>query len=175
MREEIEAAVTFLTRLLAKSSMADSGAFASLSTASASSTTNSSNGSITNNSIIKDNNPLSTAKNHNNDYHYNNNNHHIHHQSLTEEKIKKFSQKLIEILTQRYQNHWYPGQPSKGQAYRCIRINQNCRVDCSIELACQHVGISYESLRLPVELTLWIDPSEVTCRYIITIIFYINH
>lgn len=67
-------------------------------------------------------------------------------------------------MTQRYQNHWYPGQPSKGQAYRCIRINQNCRVDSSIEMACQHAGISYEALRLPVELTLWIDPSEVACR-----------
>ncbi|OTF75250.1 B-cell translocation protein-like protein [Euroglyphus maynei] len=70
----------------------------------------------------------------------------------------------MEILTQRFQNHWYPNNPSKGQGYRCIRINQNCRVDYSIEMACQHAGISYDALRLPVELTLWIDPSEVTCR-----------
>lgn len=175
MREEIEAAVTFLTRLLAKSVDPGGGVSAGGKDSSSSSTTNSNgliNSSGNNTSANNSGKDSSTTtkndyqnfNNHNN--HSNNNNHNATtNQPLTEERIKKFSQKLIDILTQRFQNHWYPGHPSKGQAFRCIRINQNCRIDCSIELACQQVGISYESLRLPVELTLWIDPSEVTCRF----------
>ncbi|XP_046908350.2 uncharacterized protein LOC124489955 isoform X2 [Dermatophagoides farinae] len=146
MREEIEAAVTFLTRLLATKSNPDPGG--SGGSAVNSGTSNDSKIST------QDSHQTSTATTTTNNS-----------QQLNEEKIKKFSQKLIEILTQRFQNHWYPNNPSKGQGYRCIRINQNCRVDYSIEMACQHAGISYDALRLPVELTLWIDPSEVTCRF----------
>lgn len=181
MREEIEAAVTFLTRLLATKSNPDPGGSGGGSSNSNSGT---SNGSITSSNNNNNNNnsynnsttttkcgdstklltqdshsTITTTSNSNN-----NNNSQQQQQQLNEEKIKKFSQKLMEILTQRFQNHWYPQNPSKGQAYRCIRINQNCRVDYSIEMACQHAGISYDALRLPVELTLWIDPSEVTCR-----------
>ncbi|KPM00112.1 B-cell translocation protein-like protein [Sarcoptes scabiei] len=157
MREEIEAAVTFLTRLLAKNVDPTSSNNQNASVSANGSSNNGTNSKETNynkNDPPPLNNNLSVVNDTNNSS-----------QKLTEEKIKKFSQKLIDILTTRFQNHWYPSCPSKGQAYRCIRINQNCRVDCSIELACQQSGINYESLRLPVELTLWIDPSEVTCRF----------
>lgn len=83
---------------------------------------------------------------------------------LTEEQIQEFSRKLTTVLQNRFRNHWYPDRPSRGQAFRCVRINENCSVDSVIAKACQECGILYDSLRLPVELTLWIDPNEVTCR-----------
>lgn len=83
---------------------------------------------------------------------------------LTQEQVQEFSRKLTTVLQNRFRNHWYPDRPTRGQAYRCIRINENCNLDTTIAKACQESNIQYESLRLPVELTLWIDPNEVTCR-----------
>lgn len=128
MIQEIEAAVTFLTRLVAKSV-----------------------------------DPVgSTSSKTNSTSHHNKSE--LSHKMLTEDKIQEFSRKLTSILQNRFRNHWYPEKPARGQAYRCIRINQNCKVDTSIEQACNELGYSYDALRLPVELTLWIDPNEVTCR-----------
>ncbi|RWS09955.1 maternal B9.10 protein-like protein [Dinothrombium tinctorium] len=84
---------------------------------------------------------------------------------LSDEKLNQFKLKLTDLLTEKYKNHWFPEKPSKGQAYRCIRFNENDRRDKMLEYACSSIGISYEDLKLPVELTIWVDPEEVTCRF----------
>lgn len=48
---------------------------------------------------------------------------------------------------------------------RCIRVNSLSRSDTILESACQSAGISYDKLKMPIELTLWIDPEEVTARF----------
>ncbi|XP_078392912.1 maternal B9.10 protein-like [Cetorhinus maximus] len=83
---------------------------------------------------------------------------------LHQEKIEEFGEKLTAILYGKYQNHWYPANPSKGQAYRCIRINRKHKADPTLLLACQDCDLEYNQLRLPKEITLWIDPQEVCCR-----------
>lgn len=35
------------------------------------------------------------------------------------------------------------------------------RNDSVLEAACKRSGLSYEELKFPIELTLWIDPEEV--------------
>ncbi|KAM3921578.1 protein BTG3-like [Leptodactylus fuscus] len=82
---------------------------------------------------------------------------------LKQMKIDIFGAILAEILCQKFQGHWYPENPIKGQAYRCIRINRHDREENILE-ACSHSGLKYEDLTLPKELTLWIDPYEVSCR-----------
>jgi hypothetical protein len=84
---------------------------------------------------------------------------------ITQESIDSFSRKLCQLLEEKFRDHWFPEKPIKGQAYRCIRINENNRRDPIVEKACNECGIRYDELKLPLELTLWVDPNEVTCRF----------
>lgn len=54
--------------------------------------------------------------------------------------------------------------PTKGQGYRCIRVNGLNPVDYTLEKAASKCGLNYRDLRLPAELTVWVDPSEVCYR-----------
>lgn len=80
------------------------------------------------------------------------------------DKLDAFKSQLIELLTERFKNHWFPDCPAKGQGYRCIRVNELHPVDVVLQKAATLVGLSYNDLQLPIELTLWVDPNEVCCR-----------
>ncbi|XP_069804193.1 protein BTG4 [Dendropsophus ebraccatus] len=84
---------------------------------------------------------------------------------LSKQKIEKFAAKLTTILFARYKTHWYVENPSKGQAFRCIRINKCQSVDSVLEQACAESEVEFEDLGLPKEMTIWVDPFEVCCRY----------
>ncbi|CAM5176599.1 unnamed protein product [Eretmochelys imbricata] len=86
------------------------------------------------------------------------------HGRLDKGLVEQFGERLATILQERYCRHWYPENPAKGQAYRCIRINRRQRVDESLLRACAGCGLAYSELALPWELSLWIDPGEVCCR-----------
>ncbi|XP_075047016.1 protein BTG4-like [Mixophyes fleayi] len=77
--------------------------------------------------------------------------------------VEVFGEKLADILCHKYIGHWYPKKQMKGQAYRCIRTNMH-DTDESILEACVHSGLKYQELTLPKELTVWINPYEVSCR-----------
>ncbi|XP_073441231.1 protein BTG4 isoform X2 [Dendrobates tinctorius] len=87
------------------------------------------------------------------------------HRKLSKQKIEKFGAKLTTILFARYKTHWYTENPSKGQAFRCIRINKCQSVDSVLEQACAESDVDFEDLGLPKEMTIWVDPFEVCCRY----------
>jgi protein Tob/BTG len=84
--------------------------------------------------------------------------------NIAKEKVDNFSDSLSAILVDRFKNHWYKDRPSKGQGYRCIRINPAEPVDPVLEKATTDSGLQYSDLNLPLELTLWVDPEEVCCR-----------
>lgn len=67
-------------------------------------------------------------------------------------------------LAEHYKHHWFPEKPSKGSGYRCIRINH--KMDPIISKAASQIGLSLPQLYqlLPSELTLWVDPYEVSYR-----------
>ncbi|XP_066526856.1 protein BTG1-like [Hoplias malabaricus] len=83
---------------------------------------------------------------------------------LTEEQLHHFSQSLEEALTEHYQQHWFPQAPCRGSGYRCIRINH--KMDPLIAKAACSIGLTLEQILslLPSELTLWVDPYEVSYR-----------
>lgn len=66
--------------------------------------------------------------------------------------------------TEQYKHHWFPDRPCKGSGYRCIRINH--KMDPLVGRAGQRIGLSTQQLYvlLPSELTLWVDPFEVSYR-----------
>ncbi|XP_076865521.1 protein BTG1 [Brachyhypopomus gauderio] len=82
---------------------------------------------------------------------------------LSEEQLQHFSHSLETALGEHYQHHWFPDAPCKGSGYRCIRINH--KMDPLIGKAACTVGLTREQLfLLPSELTLWVDPYEVSYR-----------
>ncbi|XP_054482304.1 protein BTG3 [Anoplopoma fimbria] len=84
---------------------------------------------------------------------------------LASHKIDLFVERLAVALQEKFKGHWYPDNPGKGQAYRCIRMNRLHRQDPELLRACRESGIQFYDLRLSRELTLWVDPGEVSCRY----------
>jgi len=81
-----------------------------------------------------------------------------------QDQLENFKQHLTELLMERFEKHWFPELPSKGQAYRCIRVNGVSPIDLTLERAASKCGRTYGDLRLPTELTVWVDPSEVCYR-----------
>lgn len=84
---------------------------------------------------------------------------------LQTEQVDQFVERLTVALQEKFRGHWYPDNPSKGQAFRCIRMNGFQGEDPDVGRACQESGVLYGELGLPLELTLWVDPGEVCCRY----------
>ncbi|XP_067159284.1 protein BTG1-like [Apteryx mantelli] len=81
-----------------------------------------------------------------------------------EEQLWRFRECLQEALREHYRHHWFPLRPSRGSGYRCIRINH--KMDPLVGRAAGMIGLSHERLfqLLPSELTLWVDPFEVSYR-----------
>ncbi|NWI42000.1 B910 protein, partial [Picathartes gymnocephalus] len=86
-------------------------------------------------------------------------------EKLSKDEIEMFAAKLTTVLFEKYKNHWYPDSPSRGQAFRCIRMNQQQPRDPVLGQACVESHVDFNSLGLPKEMTLWVDPFEVSCRY----------
>ncbi|XP_054716600.1 protein BTG4-like [Uloborus diversus] len=84
---------------------------------------------------------------------------------LTPDQVEIFHATLGSVLIERFEGHWFPEKPYWGQAYRCIRVNGRERRDPVLERAAQMCGLRYQDLHLPPELTLWVDPKEVCCRF----------
>lgn len=142
MKYEIEAAASFITKLINKN-LSQTG---STACSSASSTHSSSSSSSESPPGFDEQTTIGAIGN-------------------DQDKVELFKQCLTEALYERFHDHWFPEQPTKGQAYRCIRLNEWDRHDVTLQKACLQSGIDYKDLQLPVELTLWVDPDEVTCRF----------
>ncbi|XP_078540081.1 protein BTG4 [Lissotriton helveticus] len=87
------------------------------------------------------------------------------HEKMSKQKIERFAVNLTSILFAKYRNHWYLENPSKGQAFRCIRINKQQSTDLMLQRACAESSVNFSDLGLPAEMTIWVDPFEVSCRY----------
>nr|XP_014294696.1 protein BTG4-like [Halyomorpha halys] len=82
------------------------------------------------------------------------------------DQMDHFRDRLSNKLLEKFRNHWYPNNPIKGNAYRCIRISRSSKREPLLEDCCAACGINYNEFlrRLPPEFTIWIDPNEVSYR-----------
>lgn len=85
---------------------------------------------------------------------------------LKHDEAVAFKSSLANVLTSHYKDHWFPEKPCRGSAYRCIRVHQG-RVDPLIESAGVDAGLALSFLigNCPRDLTIWIDPNEVSYRF----------
>eukprot|EP00794_Sanderia_malayensis_P010951 gene10951-12112_t len=86
---------------------------------------------------------------------------------LSDEHGVLFQQTLEELLIKRFENHWHPEKPLKGNAYRCVNINlEECCIDPILREAAAESLIEIDDLTasFPGGLALWIDPYDVSYR-----------
>lgn len=84
---------------------------------------------------------------------------------LSHDQIELFGDNLEYLITERFQNHWHPNSPLKGNAYRCLNVDSTT-VDPVIVKASYACGISPSKFQelFPDGLALWIDPRDVCYR-----------
>lgn len=84
---------------------------------------------------------------------------------VNQEQIQTFQDTLEGLIIARFENHWHPNKPLKGNAFRYINIEMT-GIDPVLLKATKASGISPSVLLeiFPGGLALWIDPGEVPCR-----------
>ncbi|XP_076459827.1 protein Tob1-like [Babylonia areolata] len=84
---------------------------------------------------------------------------------LPRRRVDLFREELEKGLKQKFRDHWYPDKPFKGSGFRCVRCNGE-EADPVIMAAAWSAGLELQEVKghIPKELTLWIDPSDVSYR-----------
>ena len=74
-------------------------------------------------------------------------------------------EQMHKYLRVKFQDHWYPERPTQGSGYRSIRIGKD-KIDKVLINATNDVSLNLQEIldSLPNDLTIWIDPGEVSCR-----------
>lgn len=83
---------------------------------------------------------------------------------LPRRRVNQFGEELEAALKIKFAAHWYPGQPAKGSAYRCLKTTTP--LDPVYEVAARNCGLQLSDIQtfLPAEMCIWIDPGEVSYR-----------
>eukprot|EP00117_Sycon_ciliatum_P010553 scpid83619/ scgid12414/ Protein Tob2; Protein Tob4; Transducer of erbB-2 2 len=84
---------------------------------------------------------------------------------LDREKADAFKRDLSNILTKNYTGHWYPTNSQRASAYRALLVSPGV-LDPAIVAAAECSQIALGTIRdqLPLWLTIWVDPCEVSYR-----------
>lgn len=74
-------------------------------------------------------------------------------------------EQMHKYLRIKFQDHWYPERPTQGSAYRSIRISKE-KIDKVLINATNDISLDLKEIleSLPTDLTIWIDPGEVSYR-----------
>ncbi|GIY26803.1 protein Tob1 [Caerostris extrusa] len=83
---------------------------------------------------------------------------------LPRRRVNQFGEELEKSLKQKFVGHWYPEKPYKGSAFRCLKTA--LPLDPVFDIAAQESGMAIADIQenLPEELSIWIDPGEVSYR-----------
>lgn len=83
---------------------------------------------------------------------------------LPRRRVNQFGEELENALKIKFDGHWYPEKPYKGSAFRCLKTTPP--LDPAFEMAAREAGMDLIDIQenLPQELSIWIDPGEVSYR-----------
>ncbi|XP_019892945.1 protein Tob1-like [Musca domestica] len=83
---------------------------------------------------------------------------------LPRRRVNIFGEELEKALKDKFQGHWYPEKPVKGSAFRCLKTGDP--IDSVLERAARESGVPITDIleNLPNELSVWVDPGEVSYR-----------
>ncbi|XP_055383231.1 myb-like protein P [Condylostylus longicornis] len=83
---------------------------------------------------------------------------------LPRRRVNLFGEELEKALKDKFQGHWYPEKPFKGSAFRCLKTGDP--IDQVLEKAARESGVPISDIleNLPAELSVWVDPGEVSYR-----------
>lgn len=84
---------------------------------------------------------------------------------LPRRRVNQFGEELENALKIKFEGHWYPEKPYKGSAYRCVRCTPP--LDPTVfDTAARASGMDLSDIQenIPQELSIWIDPGEVSYR-----------
>ena len=84
---------------------------------------------------------------------------------LPRRRVDMFAEELEQGLKRKFDGHWYPDKPFRGSGFRCLRVSGE-KMDPTVAAAVQMSGLDMTEVVaiLPADLTLWIDPGEVSYR-----------
>lgn len=83
---------------------------------------------------------------------------------LPRRRVNIFGEELEKALKHKFQGHWYIDKPFKGSAFRCLKTGEP--IDVVLEIAARESGVPIGDIleNLPAELSVWVDPGEVSYR-----------
>lgn len=83
---------------------------------------------------------------------------------IDKDQLELFKTHLSDLLCHHYANHWFPEQPTRGQGFRSLAFNEADLNESIIEEAALAAGLTYQQLHLPSDVTIWVDPRDVSSR-----------
>ncbi|CAF0812224.1 unnamed protein product [Didymodactylos carnosus] len=83
---------------------------------------------------------------------------------VKETNLNVFRTNLEQSLLEKYQGHWYIEKPVRGQAFRSLIFQKDSECDPIIAKACEKAAFMPALLGIQHDITIWIDPREVTIR-----------
>lgn len=82
---------------------------------------------------------------------------------LPRRRADLFAEELSSAIQTKFQGHWYADQPAKGSGFRCLHFTSK-EVDPVFHKAAEASGLAFTeiSAHIPAELSVWVDPGEVS-------------
>ncbi|XP_022237516.1 protein Tob1-like [Limulus polyphemus] len=83
---------------------------------------------------------------------------------LPRRRVNQFGEEMEKMVKQRFAGHWYPESPMKGSGFRCLKTTPP--LDLAFGAAAMYCGVNLSDIQenLPKDLSIWIDPGEVSYR-----------
>ncbi|CAF0748642.1 unnamed protein product [Didymodactylos carnosus] len=83
---------------------------------------------------------------------------------VKETNLNEFRTNLEKSLLEKYEGHWYIEKPMRGQAYRSLVFTKKNECDPIVTQACEKAAFNSILLGIQHDITIWVDPKEVTIR-----------